>query len=276
MDNNAQQNMSQKNSEIYVLQRENQINRNNSQTNSSASAEVVKSNNKKLVFKQIKRVFCVVALLFVSVNVIDSFFKRTYGVEYMESELSKKYNDVFEYTGYGGNSWFHSTISYTFKAEKLPNEKIRLLVDKSHLFLNHKKWSDDYLSIKYLEESEVEIKKLLYPVYGDIQIKILPGIVSTEHNKGDMSFDEYIKRCLRNSAVTLIVTSSMETKEKDAGEVVEILKNNDILLNIIKIYYVEEPVEDAIIERNNIASSSIGSGYIFIDNSLNLKEINWD
>lgn len=274
MENNNP-NMSQKNNEIYELQGENQIKKANCQTNNPTSVDVKKTKRRKLIFKQIKRVFCIVVLIFVSVNVIDSFFKRTYGVAYMESELSKKYNDVFEYTGPGDSVWSHSTISYTFKAEKLPDEKIRLLVNKRYLFLDHKKWSDDYLSIKYLEESENEIKKLLYPVYGDIQIKILPGVVSAEHNKGDMSFDEYIKRCLRNSSVTLIVTSSMETKEKDANEVVEILKNNDILLNIIKIYYVEEPIEDALIERNNISSSSIGSGYIFIHNDLNLDEIRW-
>lgn len=222
-----------------------------------------------------KRITLTTIFLCVSLLFSNIYLKANYKEEYIEYVLEKSFYDDFEYLGLSGTeSWFTDTKSYRFESKNFPNQSISVCVYDNFVFWNFKKWRSNYLSVKYKKEAEEQLKELFFHIYGDCQIHIVPGVIKSKYNIQSLSFEKYMACCLDDSRIQLITTNSLESRDEDVKLLIDMLQESYFEIDCITIYYVNEKLDNSLLEQDQIAKSSILYGTLFIDEH-EIKSINW-
>lgn len=228
--------------------------------------------------KKKKRLIKTFIILFTSILLTNSIPLFNYPIAkcfqfIVENTLTRTYNDNFdcikiECDNIGSDEiGFFSPIcyEYTFTTQNLPNEEIVVSVLKNSL-LNTNKWRTNYLSLKYNTQSEEKLTQLLQPIYSNVLVYIEPWILSQKHNINNMSFEEYFCNCLSDSNVFIVTTNLHGNKNDDLNNLLTVLKENNISIDSIDIYYTDEKIEKSWINKGEMASHSIVHGSVFFEN----------
>lgn len=194
------------------------------------------------------------------------------GKSNIETILTEAYNDNFECINYTCETDAPAFLSdlelfptkyytYTFKVKSLPDEVVTLTM-LSENFKKPDEWETDYLSIKYNSQAEEKLAELVKPIYDDIQVDVRPHFLDYNYNIKNLTFDEYFYNCLVDSHITIVSTDSPDTKDDKLNKLVTILKENNIEVSNINIYYVKEKmtkeqIEDSIPYKNTIVHTSV-------------------
>ncbi len=195
--------------------------------------------------------------------------------------LNEVYNDEFELIE---ETWYRNGSSdidfsapkryeYTFKAKNIANKIITVIIDEEDL-KTPEKWQTDYLPLKYNTQAEENLTQLLEPIYGNVQVYIEPCLLSKKYNIKNISFDEYFCNCLGDSNVFIIATNSPENKSEELNMLLNILKENNIKIDSVSIYYTNEKMEESWIVNDQLSKHSTVYGFVFFKNH-EIESINW-
>ncbi len=224
--------------------------------------------------KNYKNVIKKLLLICVCIFFLNICMELMLGIAYIEYVLEKNFCDDFEYIDSNSGSWMSITTTYYFESKKFPYEKIGVSVNDKNIFWNYKRWLSNYISIKYKTQAEQELKELFYPIYGDCQVYLKPGYIRSEYNITNLSYDQYLKTCIDDSNIYLIVTSSLDTKDTDIYSLTKVLKESNISLTNITIYYSKEKMNNEWLEKAEMARHSILYGFIHFCNG-ELESVDW-
>ena len=204
------------------------------------------------------------------------YLKANYKEEYIEYVLEKSFYDDFECLGFGGSeSWMSNRSEYIFESQKFPEQKISVIVNDRFIFWDFKKWTSNYISIKYKTKTEELLAKLFYPIYGDCKVYLSTGFIKSKYSIKNLSFDEFLRNCLDDCPVQIITTSSLLTKNNDARLVVEKLEKNGIHLDYINIFYLTEELDYNNIEEYEVFQKSVLHGYVTIEDGV-FETVEWN
>ncbi|MBE6749442.1 MAG: hypothetical protein E7557_09490 [Ruminococcaceae bacterium] len=246
-----------------------------------ASGKIAKKRRTKYVYdpeylsaRKKKRITLITVFLCASLLFSNIYLKANYKETYIEYVLEKSFNDDFEYIDSNSGSWMSNKTAYYFKSQKFPDEKIGVSVNDKFIFWNYKRWRSNYISIKYKTQAQQELKELFHPIYGDCQVYLKPGYIRSEYNITNLSYDQYLKTCVNDSNISLIVTSSLDTKNTDIYSLTKVLKESNISLTNITIYYSKDKMNNDWLEKDEMARHSILYGFIHFCNG-ELESVDW-
>ncbi len=191
--------------------------------------------------------------------------------------LNEAYNDEFELIE---ETWYRNGSSdidfsapkryeYTFKAKNIANEIITVIIDEEDL-KTPEKWQTDYLPLKYNSQAEEKLTQLLQPIYNDVQVYIEPQCTTLKN----MTFEEYFCNYLSDSNISVISTNPHENKNSDSENMLTVLKENNITIDHIFIYYTDNKMDESWIENGEEAKHSIVYGMVSFENNK-IENINW-
>lgn len=133
----------------------------------------------------------------------------------MMNYINEKYDDSFTFLNtYGGRigADYHKII---VSSEKYPNKEI---VVTCYVSDDGETYSDNYLSIKYEDDTRACIEEMIKSLYGEnCFIYYRPNLLSMPSGaSNDMSFDEYIGKATSGISFTAIVNVENAEVSKEA------------------------------------------------------------
>ncbi len=199
--------------------------------------------------------------------------------EWIIKTLNETYNEEFvlieeswERQGSGTDIDFSASkcYEYTLKTKNAPDITITARIFEEYL-KTPEKWETDYLAVIYNTQAEEKLTQLLQPIYNDVQVNIEPQY-STLKN---MTFDEYFGNYLSNSNISITSTNSHENKNSDTENLFTVLKENNITIDHIYIYYTDNKMDESWIENGEEAKHSIVYGSVWFEDN-EIEECRWN